>query len=377
MKKLILILAIGYFPGLLFSQSYIPYGSYLSATGGHGQPAIAYQLADNILYAAEERFTATSTHGQNNIRYLFNGIYDQSAIYVPNSQSAIITVDFVAKGGAPITYGDGFVYVSFYWTNNTQSVTGRIQVQNGTWYNIGSWTNISNNVNTSVMRGSMPTINYVTKLEVTVTATTATPALISQLEYQMTRYGQYERGLVTKFEANTLWKQLSWKNSSNVLTASIDQNGAAFFNSSVGVGTSTPNTNAKLDVNGNIFSNGKIAIGTTDMTKIGPYALAVNGEAIFNKARVKLYSTWPDYVFHQNYQLPTLREVEHYIQKNKHLPGIPSAAEVEEEGIDLGNNQALLLKKIEELTLYLIQQQKEITALQKEIEQLKKQPVKQ
>jgi hypothetical protein len=80
---------------------------------------------------------------------------------------------------------------------------------------------------------------------------------------------------------------------------------------------------------------------------------------------------WPDYVFSKQYQLPSLTEVENFINQNSHLPGIPSAAEVEKKGIDVGSNQAAQLKKIEELTLYIIQQDKELKSLKQEIEELK------
>ncbi len=117
-----------------------------------------------------------------------------------------------------------------------------------------------------------------------------------------------------------------------------------------------------------IQSNGTIGINTTDT--ISNYKLAVNGAAIFTKAVVKSYSTWADYVFDESYKLPTLQEVEHYIQLHKHLPEIPTTAEVEKNGIDLGDNQALLLKKVEELTLYMIDQNKKLEAQQKQIEKL-------
>jgi hypothetical protein len=152
----------------------------------------------------------------------------------------------------------------------------------------------------------------------------------------------------------------------------IDGTGTTLSSGNVGIGTNAPNTNAKLDVSGNIFSSGKIAIGTTDMVKIGSYSLAVNGDAIFNKVKVKLYTAWPDYVFHSNYPLRPLSEVEKFIQQNKHLPEVPSAREAEENGLDLGDNQAILLKKIEELTLYLIEQNKKIEEQQKRIETLEK-----
>src|SRR5690349_7081500 len=72
----------------------------------------------------------------------------------------------------------------------------------------------------------------------------------------------------------------------------------------------------------------------------------------------------------KQYQLTSLTEVEDFIKQNNHLPGIPSAAEVEKRGLDVGDNQAALLKKIEELTLYTIQQDKELKTLKQEIEEL-------
>lgn len=120
-----------------------------------------------------------------------------------------------------------------------------------------------------------------------------------------------------------------------------------------------------------IDNEGNVGIATND-TK--GYRFAVNGDAIFTRIKVKQNATWPDYVFGDQYQLPSLAEVEQYINNHKHLPGVVSAAEVEKDGLDLSDNQAALLKKIEELTLYIIQQQKEIEELKaanKAIEELK------
>jgi hypothetical protein len=101
------------------------------------------------------------------------------------------------------------------------------------------------------------------------------------------------------------------------------------------------------------------------MDKIGTYSLAVNGSAIFTKAVVKLNSAWPDYVFTPDYKMPKLDSLESFINSNGHLPGIPTAGDVKKNGIDLGENQALLLKKIEELTLIVIEQNKRIENQQK------------
>ncbi len=118
-----------------------------------------------------------------------------------------------------------------------------------------------------------------------------------------------------------------------------------------------------------ITSTGSVGIGTTTP---GSYMLAVNGSAIFTKVQVKATSNpWPDYVFHPIYELRSLSSLESYINEFNHLPDMPSAREVEKDGLDIASTQAALLKKIEELTLYLINLNKTIVAQQKEIEKLK------
>jgi hypothetical protein len=138
--------------------------------------------------------------------------------------------------------------------------------------------------------------------------------------------------------------------------------GTTVFNGSL-VQFRTGNSNAIT-----ISTTQNVGIGTTN-----PQAkLAVNGD-IFSK-KVKVTQTgWSDYVFEKEYKLPSLAEVEKYIRQNKHLLDIPSAKEVEENGLDLGDNQALLLKKIEELTLYIIEQNKKNEDQRMRIELLEKQ----
>ena len=103
---------------------------------------------------------------------------------------------------------------------------------------------------------------------------------------------------------------------------------------------------------------GNVGIGTLQPLE----KLSVNGNIKAKKVIVSLIG-WPDYVFEPAYPLAPLSEIEQYIKKNKRLPGIPSAVEVGEKGISVGDTQALLLKKIEELTIYIIQQQKQIDEL--------------
>ena len=126
-----------------------------------------------------------------------------------------------------------------------------------------------------------------------------------------------------------------------------------------------PWTTSHVGMNYCLFlkDNGNIGIGTNN-----PQAkLAVNGEILAKSVRVNTGSTyWPDYVFGNDYNLMSLRELEQYVNAHRHLPGIPSAQEVEEQGdVDLGAMNALLLEKVEELTRYVIDLQNQIDELMK------------
>ena len=104
------------------------------------------------------------------------------------------------------------------------------------------------------------------------------------------------------------------------------------------------------------------------------YTMAVGGGIITEKVRVATTGTtfWADFVFDKNYKLRTLSEVSEYIKLNKHLPDVPSTADVNKDGIDLAQTQAILLQKVEELTLYVIEQNKKINRLEKKVKTLSK-----
>lgn len=93
------------------------------------------------------------------------------------------------------------------------------------------------------------------------------------------------------------------------------------------------------------------------------YRLVVGGKILTEGVRVELEANWADYVFAPNYNLKPIYEVEQFIKDNGHLPNIPNTATVEEEGIDLGDMVTKQMEKIEELTLYIIEMQKQIDAL--------------
>lgn len=103
------------------------------------------------------------------------------------------------------------------------------------------------------------------------------------------------------------------------------------------------------------LSNGNVGIGTATPNE----KLSVNGMIRSKEVKVEV-ANWPDYVFEKSYTLPTLPGIEKFIHEKGHLPGIPTAAEVNQNGIELGEMNKKLLQKIEELTLHLIEQNKMI-----------------
>src|SRR5258706_15155649 len=112
------------------------------------------------------------------------------------------------------------------------------------------------------------------------------------------------------------------------------------------------------------MNGGKIGSGTGTPDQL----LTVKGIIHAQEVRVDLSVPGPDYVFEKNYRLPALKEVKDYIDQNKRLPEVPSAAEMEKNGVQLGEMNMLLLKKMEEMRLYILDQQKQIEALKSRIE---------
>lgn len=139
-------------------------------------------------------------------------------------------------------------------------------------------------------------------------------------------------------------------------------------NVTVGTQTNHPFSFYASDTSAWNYFGGAVGIGTTNM---GTYKLSVGGA--IHATDVVVETGWADYVFDRNYKLQDLSEVERQIKQDKHLPGIPSAQEVAAHGVNVGEMQAKLLAKVEELTLYMIDLKKENAELRTEVENLKKQ----
>jgi hypothetical protein len=196
--------------------------------------------------------------------------------------------------------------------------------------------------------------------------------------------------------------------------------GNAFFGSRVGIGTTSPS--AQLEVKGNYNGQSHVVINSMSSTNTGgpelqfafnntakgfawyvPYSdalgfgrgnpnnslfvvssgnvgvgtmapdqkLTVKGKIHAEEVIINLSVPAPDYVFDKSYDLKSLEELKKFIDENKHLPEVPSAKEMEKEGVKVGEMEMILLKKVEELTLYMIQTRKELSDLKKENKDLK------
>jgi hypothetical protein len=131
------------------------------------------------------------------------------------------------------------------------------------------------------------------------------------------------------------------------------------YSGNVGIGVVNPE--AKLHVSSTVL------IGQNALPAIG-YALSVDGRIMSEELRVEDSGSWPDYVFEEEYQLIDLEELENNIDELGHLPGIPSAEEIGNDGLLVGQMQKLQMEKIEELTLYIIQLHKRISELESQLQ---------
>jgi hypothetical protein len=186
--------------------------------------------------------------------------------------------------------------------------------------------------------------------------------------------GSYERDHIlfetddAELEVGNLFGGITWK-SSGRRRAGIAATREGTDADIIGIAFLTQGTNGPGDFyeSMRIAHSGNVGIGTTNP---GSYKLAVNGH--IRTKEITVESGWSDFVFEDNYKLMPLDKLEKHIKSNKSLPGIPTEKEVAENGIEVGEMQAKLLEKVEELTLYVIDLKKENEKLQKRIDALEK-----
>lgn len=186
------------------------------------------------------------------------------------------------------------------------------------------------------------------------------------------QYGEYgaEHISISGKSGLNFWKPFG-SHFQNGTSVGATMNYVLFLNDDGRVGVNTDNPTAQFTVNGKTLIGDPAAVNINTTTT---YSLYAQHGVLTSKVRVAVVnsSNWADYVFEKDYRLRPLNEVEQFIAVNKHLPEVPSACEVEANGVDMAEMDATLLKKIEELTLYVISQEKQIGQMKREIEQLKK-----
>lgn len=155
----------------------------------------------------------------------------------------------------------------------------------------------------------------------------------------------------------------------NAQTGATNNYAASFLGGNVGIGTATPT--ARLDVKPSGATPAIIVRNNNATYDTIQFIVRSTGYVEARDVLVKTSAIIPDYVFNNDYNLPSLAEVENYISQNKHLPDVPSAADIKNNGLNVADMDAALLKKIEELTLYVIDLKKQNEEMQKEINALK------
>lgn len=169
------------------------------------------------------------------------------------------------------------------------------------------------------------------------------------MRFEAQKYSFNNAGISLEKNSSTQIAKISINGSSN--TISVGPNNIMSFSANI----------MNFSATSYSFATGKVGIGCVN--NMNDFALAVQGGVVCSQMSVLDIESWPDFVFNNDYKLMNLYELEQYINKNQHLPEVPSAEEVSANGIDLGKMNAILLQKLEELTLHVIELQKQIDEL--------------
>lgn len=378
-----------FFPAGVMANMWFQYSSFYAAyNAAVPQLEISGLSIDSVYTVSMTTSFNSSSFNFNPTRYTVTGatVYGYGDVY----GNFNVTDGVVFHNVAPDSSGKIRVYVNTALGSNTAGISG-IQLVSGhtttpipsvsiTHPNDGDI--IPEDGNVTITATASETGGTIAKVE--FYADTTKIGEDSTAPYSMTWYSPDEGHYTIKARAidgvgntNTASVNISIESLSSFwsMTGNIGANADTNFLGTVDTNRLAIRTNNLERVS--ILGDGTVGIGTRNTQG---YKLAVNGSAIFTKIRIRAYAGWPDYVFKKDYRLPELDSVEKYIRLHQHLPGVTSAETVKKDGIDIADDHAVLLKKVEELTLYLIEEHKErmrehrqLEALAKEVKRLRRQ----
>ncbi len=359
--------------GVTLGDSVYPHYKLLITNKAAGEENIFMQIANTILTGslATDGFLV----GLNGINAILNQQEDADIIFKTNATDRAVIKN------------NGYVGIGIMDPKHNLHVHGTGTTGGGTSGGGLSTTQVSSHRNAQTDNKSLP-IGHITPtaygaIQITnnTTGTSATDGLLIEVRNNSAAINLQERGSISFRNSGKTCMQISPENNLKIgkITNITDESKVGIFSAGQnGLLVTTVNNpdgyifKARNSSSSNalvVKGDGKVGIGT-DNTQ--GHKLAVKGTVIAEEIFVKEASDWPDFVFNKNYKILPLNKLESFIIRNKHLPGIPTEAEVKENGIKLGVMNKLLLQKVEELTLYIIQQQKEIETLKREIVNLKK-----
>ncbi|SHK68996.1 hypothetical protein SAMN04488007_3658 [Maribacter aquivivus] len=316
---------------------------------------ITIDLTQNGLLAGDELITSIevqNSNGQPRIEYNQNNTPNTALAFSSFSSSNIFNSTFIIP--SDINTIDIWLF-----SNYTQNTPGSVTYKN---LNISKVATGGGDTSSPVITSFTSTTQTSNSIDLSWSATDDQ----GSISYSLSQNGQ-NLGIsttATSYQSTGLTAETSYS-----FTLSVTDTSSNTTTNSINVTTSstgTTSTGSSIWTENNSIASyvGKVGIGTSSP---GNYELAVNGNIRAKEVKVET-ANWPDYVFDNTYVLPSLEEVQQHIAQKGHLPNIPSAKEIESNGLELGEMNRLLLEKIEEIMLYTIQQQKEIEELKLKIQ---------